>query len=67
MVKNLLDKNRDPMADRGQWMNQQKLDRKAKERAEKQQGEEPLVLSYYELSVCLKLLNEIQTTIIFSF
>ena len=52
MVKNLLDKNRDPMADRGQWMNQQKLDRKAKERAEKQQGEEPLVLSCYELYVC---------------
>ena len=38
MVRNLLDKNRDPMADRGQWINQGKLDRKAKERAENQQG-----------------------------
>ena len=32
IVKTLLDKNRDPMADRGNWINQGKLDRKNKER-----------------------------------
>ena len=36
MVRSLLDKNRDIIADRGQWLNQGKLDRKTKERAEKQ-------------------------------
>ena len=32
IVRTLLDKNRDPMADRGNWINQGKLDRKNKER-----------------------------------
>ena len=32
IVKTLLDKNRDPMADRGNWINQGKLDKKNKER-----------------------------------
>ena len=32
IVRTLLDKNRDPMADRGNWINQGKLDRKNRER-----------------------------------
>ena len=31
MVRSLLDKNRDPMADRGNWINQGKLDKQKRQ------------------------------------